>query len=106
MPPMAFEFRHAVLDNGLTVIAECSPEAHTAAVGFFVKTGARDEPRELMGVSHFLEHMVFKGTERRTADDVNRDFDRIGASHNAFTSGELTAFSGTACWGRGRRCRH
>jgi len=92
MPTMAFEFRHAVLDNGLTVIAECSPEAHTAAVGFFVKTGARDEPRELMGVSHFLEHMVFKGTERRTADDVNRDFDRIGASHNAFTSGELTAF--------------
>ena len=59
MPTMAFEFRHAVLDNGLTVIAECSPEAHTAAVGFFVKTGARDEPRELMGVSHFLEHMVF-----------------------------------------------
>ncbi len=91
-PLMAFEFRHTVLDNGLTVIAETSPESHTAAVGFFVKTGARDEPRELMGVSHFLEHMVFKGTERRTADDVNRDFDRIGSSHNAFTTGELTAF--------------
>ena len=89
---MAFEFRHTVLENGLTVIAETSPESHTAAVGFFVKTGARDEPRELMGVSHFLEHMVFKGTERRTADDVNRDFDRIGSSHNAFTTGELTAF--------------
>jgi predicted Zn-dependent peptidase len=89
---MAFDFRHATLENGLTVIAETSPDAHTAAVGFFVKTGARDEPRELMGVSHFLEHMAFKGTERRSADAVNRDFDRIGASHNAFTTGELTAF--------------
>jgi predicted Zn-dependent peptidase len=89
---MGFEFRKATLDNGLTIIAETSAEAHTAAVGFFVRTGARDEPRELMGVSHFLEHMVFKGTERRTADEVNRDFDRIGASHNAFTTGELTAF--------------
>ena len=89
---MAFDFRHATLENGLTVIAETSPDAHTAAVGFFVKTGARDEPRELMGVSHFLEHMAFKGSERRNADAVNRDFDRIGASHNAFTTGELTAF--------------
>ncbi|MBM4099762.1 MAG: insulinase family protein [Planctomycetes bacterium] len=89
---MAFDFRHATLENGLTVIAETSPDAHTAAVGFFVKTGARDEPRELMGVSHFLEHMAFKGTVHRSADAVNRDFDRIGASHNAFTTGELTAF--------------
>jgi len=89
---MAFEFRQATLENGLTVIAETDPTAHTAAVGFFVKTGARDEPRELMGVSHFLEHMVFKGTEHRAPDDVNRDFDRIGADHNAFTTGELTAF--------------
>ncbi|MFO0961477.1 MAG: pitrilysin family protein [Phycisphaerales bacterium] len=89
---MSFEFKHAVLENGLTVIAECSPLAHTAAVGFFVRTGARDEPRELMGVSHYLEHMVFKGTARRSADQVNRDFDRIGANHNAFTTAELTAF--------------
>ena len=89
---MAFEFRKATLPNGLTVIAECSPAAHTAAVGFFVKAGARDEPTPLMGVSHFLEHMVFKGTERRSADDVNRNFDAIGADHNAFTTGELTAF--------------
>jgi predicted Zn-dependent peptidase len=89
---MPFEFRHATLENGLTVIAETDPSAHTAAVGFFVKTGARDEPPALMGVSHFLEHMVFKGTERRSSEAVNRDFDRIGADHNAFTTGELTAF--------------
>jgi predicted Zn-dependent peptidase len=89
---MTYGFRRAVLENGLTVIAEENPAAHTAAVGFFVKTGARDEPRELMGVSHFLEHMVFKGTDRRSPEQVNRDFDRIGASHNAFTTGEMTAF--------------
>ena len=73
---MAFEFRKATLPNGLTVIAETSGTAHTAAVGFFVKTGARDEPTPLMGVSHFLEHMVFKGTERRSAVDVIADIMR------------------------------
>ena len=46
----------------------------------------------MCGVTHFLEHMVFKGTERRTAFDVNRDFDRIGADYNAFTSEENTVF--------------
>ena len=89
---MSVEFRQATLDNGLTVIAETDPAAHTAAVGFFVRTGARDEPRELMGVSHFLEHMMFKGTARRTAFEVNRDFDRIGASYNASTSHEVTMY--------------
>ncbi len=64
----------------------------TAAVGFFVGTGARDEPRSLMGVSHFLEHMLFKGSATRNAEQVNRDFDAIGAKHNAFTSLEVTAY--------------
>jgi predicted Zn-dependent peptidase len=86
------EFKETKLANGLQVIAEVDPDAHTAAVGFYVKTGARDEAAEVMGVSHFLEHMMFKGTETRTAADVDRDFDDIGASHNAYTSGEMTAF--------------
>jgi predicted Zn-dependent peptidase len=89
---MTVTFRQAKLSNGLQVLAECNPDAHTSALGFFVKTGARDEPASLMGVSHFLEHMMFKGTERRSAEDVNRDFDRMGASHNAFTTAEMTAF--------------
>jgi predicted Zn-dependent peptidase len=89
---MPVTFRHAVLGNGLNIIAEVDPEAHTAAAGFFVKTGARDESSEAMGVSHFLEHMMFKGTARRTAEQVDQDFDRIGANHNAFTTHELTAF--------------
>ena len=86
------EFKHHTLDNGLTVLGECNDGAHTAAVGFFVNTGTRDEVRPQMGVSHFLEHMMFKGTDRRTADDVNREFDEIGANYNAFTSHEQTGF--------------
>ncbi len=89
---MPVEFKHAVLPNGLNVIAEIIPEAHTAAIGFFVKTGARDEDSRVMGVSHFLEHMMFKGTERRSAEEVDRDFDDMGADHNAFTTAEMTAF--------------
>jgi len=89
---MPITFEHATLPNGLTLIAESQPDAHTAAVGFFVKTGARDESPTLMGVSHFLEHMMFKGTARRTADDVNREFDELGADYNAFTSHEQTVY--------------
>ena len=91
---MTVAFQQHTLPNGLTVIAETDPDAHTAAVGFFVKTGARDETPERMGVSHFLEHMMFKGTDRRTAEDVNREFDAIGASYNAFTSHEQTVYYG------------
>jgi len=89
---MPITFEHATLDNGLTIIAEVDPDAHTSAAGFFVKTGARDEASEVMGVSHFLEHMMFKGTLKRSADDVNREFDEIGASFNAYTSHEMTVF--------------
>ncbi len=89
---MPISFHEARLPNGLTILAEVDPHAHTAAAGFFVKTGARDEAPELMGVSHFLEHMMFKGTPTRTAEQVNEQFDDLGASHNAFTTSELTAF--------------
>ena len=92
MPVPTISHKTARLPNGLEIQAEVDPSAHTAAVGFFVRTGSRDEPLELMGVSHFLEHMMFKGSERRTAEDVNRDFDEIGASQNAFTTNELTAY--------------
>src|ERR1700675_3128493 len=74
------------------MIGETSPAARSVALGFFVRTGSRDEEGDVSGVTHFLEHMVFKGTPRRTALDVNRDFDRIGAHYNAFTSEENTVF--------------
>lgn len=90
----ALEFKQARLENGLTVIAEVNPEAKSAALGYFVKTGSRDETAELAGVSHFLEHMVFKGTEQRDALEVNLEFDRMGASYNAFTGEENTVYYG------------
>jgi predicted Zn-dependent peptidase len=86
------EFRKAMLGNGLEIVAECNDEAHSSALGFFVQTGARDETAEVAGVSHFLEHMMFKGTATRSADDVNREFDEMGAHYNAFTSEESTVF--------------
>src|ERR1700738_4449044 len=85
-------FHKHVLANGLTIVGEISPSARSVAVGFFIKTGSRDETLAESGVSHFLEHMVFKGTPHRTALEVNYDFDRIGASYNAYTSEENTVF--------------
>ena len=86
------EFLRHTLPNGLEVIAESNDQALSLALGFFVQAGARDEDQSLAGVSHFLEHMVFKGTPTRSADDVNREFDELGAHHNAFTSEESTVY--------------
>ncbi|HJN09810.1 MAG TPA: pitrilysin family protein [Pirellulaceae bacterium] len=86
------EFRNQTLDNGLQVIAECNPNAYSSAFGFFVNTGSRDETDVISGVSHFLEHMVFKGTPKRTAADVNRELDEIGSQSNAYTSEEHTVY--------------
>lgn len=85
-------FRQHQLNNGLQIIAECNPAAYSTALGFFVETGSRDESDAVSGVSHFLEHMVFKGTPRRTAADVNRELDELGANSNAFTSEENTVY--------------
>lgn len=88
------KFRHAQLDNGLTIVAEVRESAASMAAGFFVRAGSRDETPANSGVSHFLEHMTFKGTRRRTALDVNREFDELGANYNAFTSEENTVYYG------------
>ncbi|MBN1942865.1 MAG: insulinase family protein [Phycisphaerae bacterium] len=86
------QFQQTTLSNGLCVVAEVNPTAKSLAAGFFVRTGSRDETPEVAGVSHFLEHMVFKGTDRRTALDVNLEFDRMGAQYNAFTGEETTVY--------------
>ena len=85
---------HHQLENGLTLVGEHDASAHSLAMGFFVRTGARDETPEVNGVSHFLEHMMFKGTKRRSPEDVNREFDEMGARYNAFTSEENTVYYG------------
>ncbi len=89
---MPLMFKHKQLSNGLDVIAEINPDSHSFAAGLFVKTGARDETFEINGVSHFLEHMMFKGSTKYGWEDVNRIFDEIGAKYNAFTSQEMTAY--------------
>jgi len=89
---MSTAFQQTTLANGLHLVTEIWPNAHSAAFGFFVRTGARDEPPQWNGVSHFLEHMIFKGTEWHSAEDVNRIFDEVGAQYNASTSEETTIF--------------
>ncbi len=89
---MSLTFRHHQLANGLDIVAEENPDSHSFAAGIFVKTGARDETMPINGVSHFLEHMMFKGSSTYGWEDVNRIFDEIGARYNAFTSQEMTAY--------------
>jgi predicted Zn-dependent peptidase len=89
---MPLTFHQTTLPNGLDIVAEINPDSHSFAAGLFVKTGARDEDMNINGVSHFLEHMMFKGSSKYTWEDVNRIFDEIGAKYNAFTSQEMTAY--------------
>src|SRR5437588_8286976 len=89
---MPLSFQHHQLPNGLDIVAEVNPDSYSVALGLFVKTGSRDESAEINGVSHFLEHMMFKGSAKYTWADVNRIFDEIGARYNAFTSQEMTAY--------------
>lgn len=89
---MALTFHHTQLPNGLDIVAEVNPDSHSFAAGIFVKTGSRDESPQINGVSHFLEHMMFKGSQKYTWEDVNRIFDEIGARYNAFTTQEMTAY--------------
>ncbi|MGD0541189.1 MAG: pitrilysin family protein [Tepidisphaeraceae bacterium] len=89
---MALAFKHHRLPNGLQIIAEANPDAHSFAAGLYVNTGSRDESAQISGVSHFLEHMMFKGSSKYTWEDVNRIFDEMGANYNAYTSQENTAY--------------
>ncbi|MBT5381772.1 MAG: insulinase family protein, partial [Phycisphaerae bacterium] len=89
---MGITYREHILPNGLRIAAEVDPKAASAAAGFFVRSGARDEPTPLMGISHFLEHMVFKGTDARGGEEIDEAFDELGVNHNAWTSHEITAF--------------
>jgi predicted Zn-dependent peptidase len=95
------DFQKETLTNGLTVIGEHNPRAQSFAAGYFVNTGSRDETPEIAGVSHFLEHMMFKGSDRRSPDDINREFDEMGANYNAYTSEERTVYYGAVLAERG-----
>ena len=82
------------LDNGLEVVIEVMPDVRSAAAGFLSRTGARDETPERAGISHFLEHLMFKGTAKRSWREITIDFDRMGSTYNAFTSEDRTVYYG------------
>lgn len=80
------------LDSGLTIAVDPMESTRAVSIGVWVAVGARDEPSELAGVSHFLEHLLFKGTLTRSAIDISRTIDRLGGDINAYTSKEYTSF--------------
>jgi predicted Zn-dependent peptidase len=80
------------LPNGLTVVTDPMPTLESTALGVWVNCGARHETRAIMGVSHMLEHMAFKGTEKRTAKAIAEEIENVGGFLNAYTSREQTAF--------------
>ncbi|MEO6571305.1 MAG: pitrilysin family protein, partial [Ilumatobacteraceae bacterium] len=84
--------RIANLPSGLTIAVEPMVSTRTVAIGVWVGVGARDESPEAAGMSHFLEHLLFKGTATRSAIEISQTVDRVGGDINAFTSKEYTAY--------------
>jgi predicted Zn-dependent peptidase len=84
--------RRTALANGLTVITEAMPGAHSASLGVWLGVGSRDETSQLAGATHFLEHLLFKGTGRRAAADISAEIDSVGGELNAFTGKEYTCY--------------
>jgi predicted Zn-dependent peptidase len=85
--------RRQKLPNGLTVITEQMQHIRSASIGVWLQTGSRDEDPEWNGISHFIEHMVFKGTKHRTAEEIARQVDSIGGNMDAFTAKECICFN-------------
>jgi len=85
-------YAKTVLPNGIRVISESVPAVGSVAVGIWIHVGSRDEPEKMNGVSHFIEHMSFKGTKKRSAFEIARALETLGGSINAFTSREHTCY--------------
>lgn len=85
-------FSKTVLDNGIRVLSEEMPNARSVSLGIWVENGSRHEPRHQNGISHFIEHLLFKGTERRSAAHIAEEMDSVGGVLNAFTSKEHTCY--------------
>src|SRR5688500_10938017 len=79
-------------ESGITIATAKMPEMASVALGIWVGVGGRYEPAHLCGASHFIEHMLFKGTRRRTAREISQDVEGIGGYLNAFTTEESTCF--------------
>ena len=85
------------LQNGLTVATAEMPHMASVSLGLWVGVGGRHEPKELSGISHFIEHMLFKGTRKRSAEEISQAVEGIGGYLNAFTEEENTCFYAKAC---------
>src|ERR1700676_2559726 len=87
------EIERTILPNGILVISERMPHVRSVSVGIWIGTGSREETTEESGISHFIEHMVFKGTKNRSAEQIARSVDSIGGGLDAFTSKELVSYN-------------
>ncbi|MBP5615395.1 MAG: insulinase family protein [Alphaproteobacteria bacterium] len=85
-------YQKTILKNGLVIMTSTRPEIETVSLGIWVKTGSAYEKAEENGISHFIEHMVFKGTKKRDALAISEDIENVGGQTNAYTSREFTAF--------------
>ncbi len=85
-------YRKDTLSNGIRVVSETMPKSRSMSIGVWVKVGSRHESPQIGGVSHFIEHLFFKGTEKRTAKDIAIEIDALGGEMNAFTSQETTTY--------------
>src|SRR5918997_1568122 len=90
--PTDEEIRETRLANGIRLVTERMPDARSVSLGVWVGVGGRDEPEALSGASHFLEHLLFKGTATRSARQIAEQVDATGGDMNAYTSREHTAF--------------
>ncbi|NTU48445.1 MAG: insulinase family protein, partial [Syntrophobacteraceae bacterium] len=85
-------FQKTVLKNGMRIVTEKIPYVHSVSTGIWVNVGSRDEQENERGITHLIEHMLFKGTERRSALDIAKELDSVGGFANAFTSKEHVCF--------------
>src|SRR5581483_6607449 len=92
-PPQVREIERVRLSNGIRIVTESMPSVRSVSLGIWIGSGSRAERGAENGISHFIEHMVFKGTENRSAEDIARSVDSIGGGLDAFTSKELVSFN-------------
>jgi predicted Zn-dependent peptidase len=93
MPAENRPVEQTTLPNGLVVVTESMPHVRSVSAGIWIRTGSRSETPESSGICHFIEHMLFKGTSRRKAEDIAREVDSVGGMVDAFTAKEMTCFN-------------
>src|SRR5882724_12759762 len=92
-PPESRDIQNTTLANGVRVITEKMAHVRSVSLGVWITTGSRCEAPDENGISHFIEHMVFKGTKQRSAEEIARSVDSVGGGLDAFTSKELVSFN-------------